>query len=315
MSIGNVLDQVEGDVRFHHLTPELWVMEARQCAHRWVVFHENYSFCLVERVQHGALVDWKYNRRVYVADPRHAMLMQPGELHANVHRTPPGDFVVVQVSDRLMKSTAQRLGWSRSELNINHPHPGSDHPLLIQALRKWRGTLCSSLFAKQRGEGQCTCAEALALHLDHLTHLVAAFIETCADGARSSAGATDAGVRKAVAYLRRCYKEPYDLDRLARAAGCSPHYLVHRFSAEIGAPPSMFQTRLLAAETARTLVSSPRKPLQLIAHEVGWPGRSSAPTAARANVMIKHFRRTWGTTPDEFRNSVRKGTKQKSNRV
>ena len=76
----NVLDDVEGDVRFHFLTPELWVLEARRCAHRWVVFHETYSFCLVERTG-GTLVDWRYNHRLYVADSEHAMLMQPGEKH------------------------------------------------------------------------------------------------------------------------------------------------------------------------------------------------------------------------------------------
>lgn len=85
----SALDDVQGDVRFHFLTPELWAMEARRCAHRWVVFHETYFFCLVEHTQDGALVDWKYNHRLYTADRDHAMLMQPGELH-------PTSFVRLQ---------------------------------------------------------------------------------------------------------------------------------------------------------------------------------------------------------------------------
>src|SRR3954463_16005706 len=102
MSVRNLLDEVEGDVRFHHLTPELWVLEARRCAHRWVVYHETYSFCLVTKLHGGGLVEWRYNHRRYVADEKHAMLMQPGELHTNVDRTPPGDFIVVQVGEALM---------------------------------------------------------------------------------------------------------------------------------------------------------------------------------------------------------------------
>src|SRR4029079_15061426 len=135
MAVGRASDEVEGDIRSHHMTPELRVMEARRCAHRWVVFKETYSFCLVERVEDGALVDWRYRHRLYVADPRHAMLMQPGELHANVERTPPGDFIVVQVSEALMKRAARELGWRGADLDIRHPHPGSDHPLLIRALQ------------------------------------------------------------------------------------------------------------------------------------------------------------------------------------
>src|SRR4029079_11888950 len=135
MADSGQLDGVEGDIRFHHLSPGLWVMEARRCAHKWVVFHETYSFCLVGHVTDGALVDWRYNHRRYVADPGHAMLMQPGELHANVERTPPGDFIVVQVSEALMKRAARELGWRGADLDIRHPHPGSDHPLLIRALQ------------------------------------------------------------------------------------------------------------------------------------------------------------------------------------
>ena len=87
---------MEGEVRFHHVAPDMWVLEARSCAHRWVVFHETYSFCLVSRfTSNAAQVSWKYNHRLYLADPDHRiMAMQPGELHANVEKTPPAHRII-----------------------------------------------------------------------------------------------------------------------------------------------------------------------------------------------------------------------------
>lgn len=302
------LDGVEGDIRFHHLTPQIWVMEARRCAHRWVVFHETYTFCLVEHVADGALVDWRYNHRRYVADPGHAMLMQPGELHANVQRTPPGEFFVIQVAETLMKQVAWSLGWRFPELNIKHPHPGSDHPALLGALRRFRAALCNDLFDPRAGKGRCTCSQALPLHLENLAHLVGAFIANCVERAKEiiHPGRGAAAITKAIRYLRRHYKEPYDLNRVAAAAGCAPTYLVHLFTDEIGIPPLTYRNRILVAKTCDALVAAPRKPLQLIAQEVGWPGRPQEADTDRSRLVIRHFRRAMGTTPDEFRAGVRK---------
>jgi AraC-like DNA-binding protein len=311
MADRNQLDGMEGDVRFHHLTPELWVLEARRCAHRWVVFHETYSFCLVEKVVDGALVDWKYNHRLYVADPAHAMLMQPGELHANLERTPPADFIVVQVAERLVKAVAATLGWPHPGLNINHPNPASGHPAVLAALRGFRRSLCADLYDPRPGRGLCTCSREPDRHLENLTHLIATVIEHCAEQTRAiiHPGRGAAPITKAIRHMQRHYREPYDLRRVAAVAGCAPHYLVHLFSSELGIPPSVYKNRILVAKTCEALVAAPRKPLQLIAEEVGWPGRARGRDADRSNLVIRHFRRAMGTTPDEFRSSVRKAVR------
>src|SRR4051812_8429806 len=67
--------EMEGEVRFHHIAPDLWVLEARRCAHRWVVFHETYSFCLVRRfLSSDPRVGWRYNHRLYLADPERLIM-------------------------------------------------------------------------------------------------------------------------------------------------------------------------------------------------------------------------------------------------
>src|SRR6185295_3444700 len=152
---------------------------------------------------------------------QHAMLMQPGKLHANVDRTPPADFIVVQIGEELMKRVARELGWRHANLNIKHP--SSSHPPLLEALQRIRTSLCTDLFRPGSGPGQCTCRRDLALQLENLDHLVGVFVDACAESSSQIVlprrGA--ALIPKAVNYLRRNYRDPYDLDRVAAAVGCS----------------------------------------------------------------------------------------------
>jgi AraC-like DNA-binding protein len=309
----NSLEEIEGDVRFHHLTPELWVLEARRCARRWVVYHETYSFCLCTGVTENVPVPWRYNHQTYRVDENHAMIMQPGELHANVARTPPADFIVVQIADALVKRVAWTLGWKGGELNVPHPHPGTEHPAILTALKRIRSRLCSDLFPTD-GKERCSCGETLAEQLENVALLISALVAHCAEGARCGSmprrGA--AIVNKALRHLRANFREGYDLQRLAEAAGCDPHYLIHAFTQEIGIPPSTYQNRMLVAKTARALVQAPRRPLQLIAQDVGWPGRrdgKATDTPAdrdRTGILIRHFKRAMGITPDQFRANIRR---------
>jgi AraC-like DNA-binding protein len=307
------VDEDEGDVRFHHLTPELWVMEARRSARRWVAFHETYTFCLMTKIEGDRPVVWRYDHRDFVADPLHAMIMQPGELHAQAARTPPADFIAVHVGPGLMRRVAASLGWTDGELNVSHPHPGSDHPAVLDALHRFRNRLCDQLFTPRSRPNRCVCRQDLGVHLQNLRQLVSVFIRHCSERTRQVflPGRGAAVVSKALRYLRANYKEPYQLDRISRIAGCNPHYLVHLFTREVGVPPSVYQRRILVAKTCQALVASPHEPLQMIAHRVGWPGRGGeragevAGDQDRATLLIRHFRRALGVTPDEFRAGVR----------
>jgi AraC-like DNA-binding protein len=313
MPVRKLLDDVEGDVRFHHITPDLRVLDARRCAHQWVVYHDTYCFCLPLRV--SPPVQWRYNHRLYVADGGHAMALQPGELHANVVRTPPVDFIVVFVSDTLMKQVARDLGWRHAGINFNYPHPGSDDPELLAALHRFQQGLCHDLFDPRRLDGGiCTCWRSFARHQENLAYLVAAVLERCAEGTRKltlpSRGS--AAIVKALDHLREYYDEPYDLDRLAEVAGCNRYYLAHAFTREVGVPPSEYQNRILVAKACQVLATSPDKALDAVAQAVGWPGRPSQrlddgpDSCEKTAIFIKHFRRTMGTTPGMFRASLRR---------
>jgi AraC-like DNA-binding protein len=86
--------------------------------------------------------------------------------------------------------------------------------------------------------------------------------------------------------------------------GCSRDYLLHSFSAEVGASPQDFQTRILVARALHLMARKPRAPLSAIAAEVGWPGRAADDGTDRARLLIRHVKRSVGTTPDAFRRDL-----------
>jgi AraC-like DNA-binding protein len=295
------MDEFEGQVRVHHLLPGLRVVDARACAHRWVVFHETYDFCLVTEVA-ASPVFWRYNRRIYTVDAEHVMMaMQPGELHANVERTAHGNFIVVQVTEDLMQEVARGLGWSSTLLDIPHPHPATTDWTLRAALERVHRSLCPSLFAKQN---QCQCSRSPGVHAEDLVFLVEAFLGGCAAGSRPEPPpkGMPAAVRRASEYLIANYRNGYDLKELSRASGADQWSVLRQFRDVYGISPHTLQLHVLVSKTCEALVRSPRMPLETLAREVGWPGKLDA---KKADTLIKHFRRTWGLTPDRFRRPLR----------
>jgi AraC-like DNA-binding protein len=249
-------------------------------------------------------IDWRYNHRLYTVDRDHRiMAMQPGELHANLERTLPGDFIVVQVTEPLMRQLAQQLGWSSKNLDLCHPHPASTDPALRRALEGIRSSLCGAVY--DRGSA-CECPATPGVHAENLVLLVRAFIERCTDGVRPAPlpAHAPALVRRARDYLLASDAAPYDLEALTRECGSDePFYLLHAFKRAFSICPSEFRRRVLVARTCEALAQHPHRSLELIARDAGWSG--AVDHARRSNTLIRHFRRTLGITPDRFRRALR----------
>ncbi len=296
----------DGDVRFHHVSADLRVLEARRCARSWTLFPDRYSFSAGDRPP-AAPLRWKYNHRVYaLRAERPSITLQPGELMTTVDRSPPLNFIAVQATDELVRSVAEELGWASRDLHVKHPDGQS--PAMFRAVNKLRTRLCPSLFRGPAATAICTCHVHAGLLLEALTDVVRALIEDQAVGAREVVlPATGAAVlRKAKDYLRYNYREPYNLDRLARAVGCGKFYLSHLFKREFGVSPSQFQACVLVGHTAVALTRSPDDTLESIAKAVGWPGRRGAERmAAPVPSLIRHFKEAIGVTPGQFRAALR----------
>ena len=302
---------MDRDVRFHHVVPDLRVLEGRQCARRWVLFHETYTIALMGRARAG-FADWRYRHRSFVVGSDHlVMAVQPGELHATLKQTPRWDFIAPQIGDTLMRSIAAELGWPHAELNVSLARAGHTDPAMVHALRVFQANLCTTLFADLRRPGEtavCTCAQRADAIVEALGAVVRVFVERYADGATeiSQPRRGTAPLRKARAYLHQNYRDPYSLDRIAEASGCGKYYLAHLFKEEFGVSLWQYHSRVLVSKTCEALVRFPDRPLREVALEVGWPSKVPGGNPnERRSVMIRNFRRVLGTTPDRFRGPLR----------
>jgi AraC-like DNA-binding protein len=302
---------MDRDVRFHHVAPDLRVLEGRRCARRWVLFHETYTIGLMGRARAG-FADWRYRHRSFVVGSEQlVMVMQPGELHATLKQTPRWDFIALQIGDALMRSIAAEVGWQSAELNVSLARAGHTDPAMVRALRVFQATLCTTLFAdlKRPGEaGTCTCARRADAILEALGVVVRAFVARYAEGGReiSQPRRGAAPLRKARAYLHDNYRDPYSLDRIAEASGCGKYYLAHLFKQEFGVSLWQYHSRVLVSKTCEALVRFPDRPLREVALDVGWPSKVMGGNPnERRSVMIRNFRRVLGTTPDRFRGPLR----------
>jgi AraC-like DNA-binding protein len=293
-----------GAIGFHHLMPGVWVMDVRRCSHKWVVFHETYSFCLPTWSASPLDVEWKYRYRTFHAVLGNTMLMEPGEIHANLRPTPVADFIVVQVQPSVMLEAAAELGWPHAALHIKHPHPETRDPGVVQALRQFDRALCTrdDGGVRRRGTSPCTCPRAAAHHHENLLDLVKAVIDTCAEQEvgewQPSCG--QALLRRAEEFLRVSFRNPYSLAVLQAAAGCkASSTLLHTFKQEIGITPGAYVQRLRVAEACRLMVSDPDATLDVVAREVGFGDDDGGP------LFVRHFKRALGTTPGAFRAALR----------
>jgi len=302
---------MDRDVRFHHVAQDLRVIDARQCARRWVIFHDTYAIAMLGRGARG-MTDWRYRHRSFVVGSEHlVMALQPGELHATLKETPAWDFIALEIGDALMRSIAAELGWRPAELNVALDRAGHTDPGMVHALRAFQTTLCTTLFADLERPEQvpvCTCALQAEAILEALAAIVRVFVERYAEGATeiSQPVRGAAPLRKARAYLHDNYREPYSLDRIAEASGCGKYYLSHLFKQEFGVSLWQYHSRLLVSKTCEALIRFPGRTLNELAVEVGWPSKAPGGNPNdRRSVMIRNFRRVLGTTPDRFRGPLR----------
>lgn len=97
-------------------------------------------------------------------------------------------------------------------------------------------------------------------------------------------------------YIGLHYKEPLDLDMLAKEAHFSKYYLAHAFKAEYGISPINYQISLRINESCYLLKETDMS-LSQIARVLGF---------SSASYFSQSFRRSQGMSPLEYRNSARK---------
>jgi AraC-like DNA-binding protein len=86
------------------------VMDVRGVSRKWTYFHETYSFCGVSWVEDPSDIPWRYRQRTHQMNAGGVQLMEPGELHANLHVAPRADFRVLFIAPVTMQRVCRELG-------------------------------------------------------------------------------------------------------------------------------------------------------------------------------------------------------------
>ena len=100
-------------------------------------------------------------------------------------------------------------------------------------------------------------------------------------------------ISKVVSFAQSHPGERLDVAALAAAAGYSRHHFSRIFSASVGTSPARYMLRMRMEEAVTVLRSSP-SPIKAVARSCGF---------ADANYFAKAFRRSFGMSPRDFRQS------------
>ena len=123
---------------------------------------------------------------------------------------------------------------------------------------------------------------------------IAQFVATCF---AESDGEHKMLAERAASYITTHFTEPITQTDVAEALGVTPAYLSSVFHEEKGESYSKFLTRLRMMQAALLLKSNPSATIQSVAEQTGY---------ASDKHFIGVFKKYFGTTPNEYRQQIRK---------
>jgi AraC-like DNA-binding protein len=250
------------------------ILLAENCARRWAVFHETYTVCTC--VDFGdAEIEWRYRRKIHHARSGTMMLMEPGEVHANTHITPPIGFRVLLIDPSLVHAAAAELG--RTLIPPQWKSALTQHPLLLRQLCALHESLERTTTPLESESRLVTC---LRLLLEHCSE----------NGLPAFKQPARALLSRARDFIREHYNEAITLSQLSAISGLSRFHLVRAFAKEFALTPHAYQVNVQAAK-ARMLLLAGHLPAEAAA-ETGFADQSH---------LTRHFKRVYGVTPGRYK--------------
>ncbi len=254
--------------------PGVEVMRGEGGSRLWRWYHEAYAVCTV----HAGTSEYRYRQATHTARPGDSVMMEPGEVHADLRVEGPTSFHVLFVSPEALRRFRGDEGGGALHLRAAR----SDDAAFFGA--------ASSLHAAlERGAPALEVQCRLGLLLDDLA---TRFAEPAATRAQRPPGA--AALLRARDLLHASPGRAVSLDELAAAAGLSKFHLLRAFAKHFGVPPHTYHTQLRIA-TARTLLAD-GVPISRVALETGFADQSH---------LTRHFAREVGVTPGAYARNIR----------
>ena len=136
-------------------------------------------------------------------------------------------------------------------------------------------------------------------HETALLQILATFIRSHADDTppESQAGRENRAVQQVKDYLHSHYAEDVSLNDLSRITGLSRYHLVRTFCQTVGVAPHAYLRQVRIGKAKHLLAA--RRPIAEVALATGFTDQSH---------LTRWFKRFWGFTPGQYRNSVQDST-------
>jgi len=125
--------------------------------------------------------------------------------------------------------------------------------------------------------------------------MLRAWLRDAADAHGWSAALADPATARTLAAIHAQPSRPWTVAELGAVAGLSRAAFARRFTALVGEPPLTYLTRWRMT-TATRLLRDTNKPLEQVAAAIAY---------GSAFAFAKAFRREYGTTPGDYRNTTR----------
>lgn len=240
--------------------------------------HEGYAVGVIE----GGALGFFYRGENVVAAPGQINLCVPGEVHTGRPATPEGwSYRMFYFDARLLQQVAGDL---------------ADRPRALPFFQS--GVIVDARLAQrlrqvhQRLENPHTPPlEQQTLLLDVLTRLILRHADTPL--AFYKLGREPEAVRLVKSYLESCPAEAISLEQLACLTNLSRYHLVRVFHRAVGVPPHAYHRQVRIGRAKELLASG--HPIAEVALATGFTDQSH---------LNRWFKRLWGFTPGEYRNSV-----------
>jgi len=255
---------------------EFFRVDAEPRMWRW--YHETYTVCCTPA---PVRVEWRYRNRLHRTEPTSVVLMEPGEVHAEVRKFEARERLrVLFFSPEAVDAAAQELGLRAGEV---HWRDGQ----LTRA-----NMLGEVLRTHAALETEATPLEVQTRVARILERLLTEFSE---GGTRPPLATPEpSAVRRARDFVLAHWADNVSLDELVAVSGLGRFRLVRAFHAAVGLPPHAYQIRVRVGR-AMTLIRV-GIPLVEVAATTGFADQSH---------LARHFHRVVGVAPGRYRQAVR----------
>lgn len=240
--------------------------------------HEEYALGVIT----GGVLGFDYHGEYHLAGAGEINLVVPGEVHTG--QPALGDdwsYRMFYIQPGLMQDIARQSGRGNVEL-----------PFFRAGVIKDRNLAAALVELHNDLDAQRICAlEAESRLLALLAAWIGRYAERNRPAARIPAHAPD--IARVRAFLDECWHRKPALSELAGMANLSSYQLLRAFMRQYGLPPHAYVIQRQLREAKRLLDEG--LPIVDVACACSFADQSH---------LNRHFKRTWGVTPGQYRNFV-----------